>query len=270
MDLPDLAEKQVILLDREDLDSPAFQGTKTNTTFNNTTSALQLTNTSAQTGEYLFKDILDLGAVFSLDLKRIIRSVGFINGTDIETIIPSGSLWDNYAKDGNFDGPQANEVNCQMQVATSQTGSGSFGNFNNFANGTFKGRRFKFRLILDTLDPAQNMNVQQAGYSAEFESRTERFYQTGSGLSVAPQLSGTSSNGKTVTFGKPFFTGSTGLGGVNAYLPSVGITITDAQAGDFFTLSNITGAGFTIKIKNGTSFVSRTFTFSAVGFGKGV
>jgi hypothetical protein len=55
----------------------------------------------------------------------------------------------------------------------------------------------------------------------------------------------------------------------------VGITITDAQAGDFFALSNITGTGFTIKVKNrstsGTeTFVSRTFTFSAVGFGKGV
>ena len=271
VDLPDLAENQVILLDREDLDSPSFQGTKTHTTFNNTTSALQLTNPGANsTGEYAFKDILDLGAVFSLDLKRVIRSVGFVTGTAIETVIPSGSLWDNYALDGNFDGPQANEVNCQMQVATSQTGSGSFAAFNNFANGTFKGRRFKFRLLLESTDSAQNMNVQQAGYSAEFQSRTERFYQTGSGLSVVPQTSGTSSSGKTVTFGKPFFTGTSGLGGVNAFLPSVGITITDAQAGDFFALSNITGTGFTIKIKNGTSFVSRTFTFSAVGFGKGV
>jgi hypothetical protein len=162
-----------------------------------------------------------------------------------------------------------------MQVATSQAGSGSFGAFNNFANGTFKGRRFKFRLVLESTDSAQNMNVQQTGYSAEFQSRTERFYQTGGGLSVVPQASGTSSSGKTVTFGKPFFTGTSGLGGVNAFLPSVGITITDAQAGDFFALSNITGTGFTIKVKNrstsGTeTFVSRTFTFSAVGFGKGV
>jgi predicted phage tail protein len=276
VDLPDLAENQVILLDREDLDSPPFQGTKTHTTFNNTTSALQLTNPGANsTGEYAFKDILDLGAVFSLDLKRVIRSVGFVTGTAIETVIPSGSLWDDYALDGNFDGPQANEVNCQMQVATSQAGSGSFGAFNNFANGTFKGRRFKFRLVLESTDSAQNMNVQQTGYSAEFQSRTERFYQTGGGLSVVPQASGTSSSGKTVTFGKPFFTGTSGLGGVNAFLPSVGITITDAQAGDFFALSNITGTGFTIKVKNrstsGTeTFVSRTFTFSAVGFGKGV
>ena len=268
-DLPDLIDTQVILQDREDLDSPAFQGVDTNTTFNNTTSALQLTNPATNaTGEYAFKDILDLGAVFSLDLKRVIRSVGFNIGTDIETIIPSGSLWDNYATDGNFDGPAADEANCQIQVATSQTASGSFGSFNNFANGTFKGRRFKFKLVLETTNTAQNMNVQQAGYTAEFQSRTEQNYQTGGSTSTAPQSSGTSA--KAVTFGSPFFTGASGLGGANAFLPTVGITIQNAQSGDFFTVTNVSGTGFTVNIKNGSSFVDRSFTFSAVGYGKGV
>jgi hypothetical protein len=270
-DLPDLIDTQVILQDREDLDSPAFQGTKTNTTFNTTTSALQLTNPATNaTGEYAFKDILDLGAVFSLDLRRVIRSIGFVIGQDIETLIPGppGILWDQYAINGNFDGAPANEANCQVLVATSQTASGSFGAFNNFANGTFKGRRFKFKLILETTDTAQNMNVQQAGYTAEFQSRTEQNYQTGGTTSTAPQSSGTSA--KTVTFGTPFFVGTSSLGGANAFLPTVGITIQNAQSGDFFTVTNVSGTGFTVNIKNGSSFVDRTFTFQAVGYGKGV
>ena len=273
-DLPDLIDTQVILQDREDLDSPAFQGTDTNTEFNTTTSALQLSDPATNaTGEYAFKDILDLGAVFSLDLKRVIRSVGFNIGTDIETIIPSGSLWDNYATDGNFDGPAADEANCQIQVATSQTASGSFGSFNNFANGTFKGRRFKFKLVLETTNTAQNMNVQQAGFTAEFQSRTEQNYQTGGSTSTAPQSSGTSA--KTVTFGSPFFVGTSSLGGANAFLPTVGITIQNAQGGDFFTVTNVSGTGFTVTIKNrdtsgNETFVNRSFTFSAVGYGKGV
>ena len=268
-DLPDLIDTQVILQDREDLDSPPFQGADTNTTFNNSTSALQLTNPATNaTGEYAFKDILDLGAVFSLDLKRVIRSVGFVIGTDIETLIPSGSFWDDYATNGNFDGAAADEANCQIQVATSQTASGSFGAFNNFANGTFKGRRFKFKLVLETTNVSQNMNVQQAGYTAEFQSRTEQNYQTGGSTSTAPQSSGTSA--KAVTFGSPFFTGATGLGGANAFLPTVGITIQNAQSGDFFTITNVSGTGFTVNIKNGSSFVDRSFTFSAVGYGKGV
>ena len=271
MDLPDLIDTQVILQDREDLDSPAFQGTKTNTTFNNSTSALQLTNPATNaTGEYAFKDILNLGGVFSLDLKRVIRSIGFNIGQDIETLIPGppGILWDDYAAlDNNFDGAAADEANCQIQVATSQSASGSFGAFNNFANGTFKGHRFKFKLILETTNTAQNMNVQQAGYTAEFQSRTEQNYQTGSGTSTAPQQSGTSA--KTVTFGTPFFVGTPSLGGSNAFLPSVGITIQNAQSGDFFTITNLSGTGFTVSIKNGSSFVDRSFTFSAVGYGKG-
>ena len=142
--------------------------------------------------------------------------------------------------------------------------------FNNFANGTFKGRRFKFKLILETTNVSQNMNVQQAGYTAEFQSRTEQNYQTGGTTSTAPQQSGTSSSGLTVTFGTPFFVGTSSLGGANAFLPSVGITIQDASSGDYFVLSGVTGTGFNIKIKNGTNFVDKQFTFQAVGYGKGV
>ena len=270
MDLPDLIDTQTILTQREDLLGTPFSGTKTNTTFSNSTSALQLTNPAANaTGEYAFASIVDLGGVFSLDLKRTLRAVGFNIGSDIETLIPAGSFWDDYATDNNFDGAAADEANTQIQVATSESASGSFGSFNNFANGTFKGRRFKFKLILETTNTAQNMNVQQAGFVAEFQSRTEQNYQTGGTTSTAPQSSGTSSSGKTVTFGTPFFVGTSSLGGANAFLPSVGITIQNAQSGDFFTVTNVSGTGFTVTIKNDSSFVDRTFTFSAVGYGKG-
>nr|BAR21142.1 phage-related protein tail component-like protein [uncultured Mediterranean phage uvMED] len=284
-DLPDLIDAQVILQDREDLDSPPFDGDDTNTTFNTTASALQLTNPATNaTGEYAFKDILDIGAVFSLDLKRVIRSIGFVIGTDIETIIPSGSFWDGYAIDGNFDGAAADEANCQIQVATSQTASGTFGSFNNFANGTFKGRRFKFKLILETTNVSQNMNVQQAGYTAEFQSRTEQNYQTGGSTSTLPQDSGTSASGLDVTFAKPFFTGISGLGNLNEFKPSVGITIMGAVGGEYFTIKTdtngdflnaagtvITGTGFNISIKDSNDNpVNKKFTFQAVGYGKGV
>ena len=284
-DLPDLIDTQVILQDREDLDTPGFQGTDTNTAFNTETSALQLSNPATNaTGEYAFKDVLDLQGVFSLDLKRVIRSVGFVIGTDIETIIPSGSFWDDYAIDGNFDGPAANEVNCQIQVATSQTASGSFGSFNNFANGTFKGRRFKFKLVLETTNVSQNMNVQQAGYTAEFQSRTEQNYQTGGSTSTLPQNSGTSTSGLDVTFAKPFFTGVSGLGGLNQFKPSVGITIMGATGGEYFVIKTdsngdflnaagnvVTGTGFNIKILDSSNNpVNKKFTFQAVGYGKGV
>ena len=160
-----------------------------------------------------------------------------------------------------------------MVVRTTQTdpsGSPIYTAFNTFANGTFKGRGFQFRLNLTSENTGHNINVIQAGFVASFESRNERSYQTGSGTSTAPQQSGTSSSGLDVTFGKPFFVGTSSLGGANAFLPSVGITIQNASDGDYFVLSGVTGTGFNIKIKNGTSFIDKQFTFQAVGYGKGV
>ena len=109
--------------------------------------------------------------------------------------------------------------------------------------------------------------------TAEFESRTERSYVSGGSTSTAPLTSSASASGLNVTFGKPFFVGTSNLGGANAFLPSVGITIIGAAAGDYFVLSNISATGFNIKIldsSNNPVNPAKQFTFQAVGYGKGV
>ena len=55
----------------------------------------------------------------------------------------------------------------------------------------------------------------------------------------------------------------------------MGITIQNAQAGDFFTITSLSKTGFTINIKNpnetaNNGYVDRSFTYQAVGYGKGV
>jgi len=284
LDLPDLVDTQVILTERDDDNN--YPGTKTRTS--TTSNVLSLTNpaaTNGLTGTYDFQSTIDLGGVFSLNLKRILQTIGIEIGNTIESQIPdlppslggpAGGGWDNYATNGNFDGTAIEDVNAQMVVRTTQTdpsGSPTYTAFNTFANGTFKGRGFQFRLNLTSENTGHNINVIQAGFVASFESRTERSYQTGSGTSTAPQQSGTSSSGLDVTFGKPFFTGTSSLGGVNAFLPSVGITIQNASAGEYFVLSGVTGTGFNIKIldaNNSNAPVNKQFTFQAVGYGKGV
>ena len=188
-------------------------------------------------------------------------------------MIPAGTFWDDYAQNGNFDGPAINDVSASIAVRTTEdnpSGSPTYTQFNTFANGTFKGRGFQFRTTLKSESVAHNISIQQLGITAAFESRTERSYVSGGSTSTAPLSSGTSSSGLDVTFGKPFFTGTSSLGGVNAFLPSVGITIQGAASGDYFELSNVSGAGFNIKVKNGSSFINKQFTFQAVGYGKGV
>ena len=85
--------------------------------------------------------------------------------------------------------------------------------------------------------------------------------------SVGAVSSGTSSSGKTITFSKSFFTGVSGLGGTNAYLPSIGIVAQNLQSGDFVNVTPVTASNFIVKFMNGSSVVDRSFTWSAVGYG---
>ena len=145
--------------------------------------------------------------------------------------------------------------------------SAEFSQFNPFVNGSYVARGFKFRCELDSDDPAQSIEIDQLGYTAELESRTETSLGN-AGATNGLIASGTST--KSVTFTNSFFTGQSGTSvAANSVLPSIGITIEDAQSGDFFALSNITSTGFDIDVKNGSSHVNRNFKYAATGFGRG-
>ena len=358
IDLPDQIDSKRILEDREDTDPTAFSGTKTNTSV--VGGGLQLTDPAANlTGTYDFAVTMDLQAVYSVNLKRLIEAIGFALGgqtitatyvrttatisgqsqtvieitsnshgrsvgdyvnfvaltggatggvneivavttntfqflatgsaisssnctfafvNTIDNLIPAGSFWDDYATGGNFDGPSIDDVSASLSVNVTQddpsSGSPTYTGFQTFANGTYKGRGFKFRCTLKSESIAHNISVQELGVTASFEARTERSYIDSSNVvRTTPITSSTSSSGTTVTFANSFFTGTSNLGGVNAFPPSIGITIENASSGDYFVLSSISGTGFNIKIKNDSQnpvFIAKQFTFQAVGYGKGV
>jgi len=146
--------------------------------------------------------------------------------------------------------------------------SAEFEPYQKFVNGTYIARGFKFKCDLLSNDPAQSIEIDQLGYFAELVSRTETSLGNAAASSGGFIASGTST--KSITFTNSFFTGQGGTSvGVNSVLPSIGITIENAQSGDFFTLSNISGTGFDIDIKNGGSNVDRNFKYAATGFGRG-
>jgi predicted phage tail protein len=190
-------------------------------------------------------------------------SHGFSIGTFVDIDFTSGGATDGYFEVQSVPSSSTFTVTGSSSATISSSncniGAG-FTKFNTLANGTFIGRGFRFRCQMDSDDPAQSIEVDQLGYTAELDSRTETVNTV-----IA---SGTSS--KAVTFQHAFFTGTSALGGsTSAYLPNIGITIENAQSGDFFALSSISGTGFTIDIKNGSSFVNRNFKYAATGFGRG-
>ncbi len=284
---PDPFPKLVTFTDREDTDSPPFAGTKVDCFFSDDVNGLVLGSLETLDtvtdfdaiadfdflgavditgGSYDFANILDLGSTHPLRLTRHFVTQGFYPNDLIDKRSANIDTWT------DFDAATAFDVNAKLLVATT-TAAPSNGSsyqdsdftgktFNTFANGTHIGRGFKFRCEMDSDDPAQSIEIDQLGYTAELDRRTEQK----SNLS-----SGTSSSGLAVTFDHTFFTGATGTDvAVGSQLPSIGITANELGGTDRFEITNISGSGFTIKFLNaGNAVQDKTFSYTAVGFGRG-
>lgn len=275
IDFPDALGEFTIQVRREDQDAPPFQGTKTNCFYSDEYDALTLDgdefvddqtdvdlipnfdflNNVQTSGTYEFANTLDLESVFSVDLQRRFVTRGFFPTDLIDARTALIDTWD------NFDGDVVDSVNAVLQLRRTDddpAGTPTWSAWQPFVNGTFRGRGFQFRAQLSSYSVDQNILIDELGYKATFQRRTDQ--------SVAAT---TSNAGATnVTFTNAFFTGTTVLGGLNSVLPSVGITAQNMQGGDYFEVSNVSATGFTVHFKDsGDSSISRQFNWSATGFG---
>ena len=280
--LADTSNNLLVQTRREDQDVPKFQGVKVNTSVDEATDALNLAGVGlfddiggsitgtfddvgslddiggiAPSGTYDFKDTLDLGAVFSLDLVRHFKTEGFFPSDLFDSRNPA------FPTTGNFDGTEANDVDAQLFVRRTQdnptSGSPTYTSFEPFSSGRFTGRGFQFRTVLTSTDPEQDIRVFELGYTAKIEARQE--IKTNITQSAAATA---------YTFDNTFFTGTAALLGANSNLPSVNITAQNLASGDYFEITNLSGTGFTIDFKNSSNAsIGKNFSYTAVGFGKG-
>lgn len=277
IDLPDTLGNLLVQSRREDADTPPFQGSKTTVFYSEEYDALTLDGTGsidsitdfdaitsfdilgdvASSGTYQFNNTLDLGAAYSLDLKRFFVTRAYFPSDLIDSRTGDVDDWN------DWDGSAAARVNSKLYLrSTSDNPSGSptWSAWQEFVNGTFKARGFQFKAELTSEDIGQNILIDELGYEATFQRRQEQ--------SVGSISSG--AGAKTVTFDKPFFTGTAGLGGVNSSLPSIGITAQNMGTGDYFEVSGVSSTQFTVTFRNsGGTAVSRDFAWTAVGYGKG-
>jgi len=277
VDFPDALGNLLVQSRREDADSPPYQGTKTDVFYSDEFDALTLDGdtlldavvdfdliasfdylgATEVLGTYEFASVVDLGAIFSLDLSRFFVTAGFFPNDLIDSRTAEVDSW------SDWDGGIIDQVNAKLylrRTPDNPASSPTWSSWQEFVNGTFLGRGFQFKAELSSSNPAQNILIDQLGYEATFQRRTEQ--------SVVALTSGAASY--AVTFDKPFFTGTALLGGLNTSLPSIGITAQNLSQGDFFNVTNVTSTGFDVIFRNsaGTA-VSRNFLWSAVGFGKG-
>ena len=276
--LPDTLGNLAVDTRREDLDSPPFQGTRTDCFYDEDLDALIIDGDedlddqtdfdeissfdtlgdTLSSAEYQFLNTLDLGSRFSLDLQRRFVTRAFFPNDLIDSRNADVDDW------ADFDGGDADAVNAKLYLRTTNddpSGSPTYGSWQEFVSGTFEARAFQFKAELESSDTAQNILIDELGYEATFQRRQEN--------SNAAIASGTST--KSVTFDKAFFTGTVSLGGTNAYLPSVAVTVQNLGNGERLNVSNVSATGFDVDILNSSDAnVDRNFTYAAVGYGKAV
>ena len=277
IDLPDAQGRLLVEARREDQDVPPFQGTRTDVFYDEDLDALTLDGTEdiddvadvddmatfdvigdvVSSGSYTFASTLDLEAIYSLDLSRYFVTRGYFPSDLIDSRAENVDDWD------DWDGTVTDKVNAKLMVRKTNddpTGTPTWSAWQEFVNGTFKARAFQFRADMTSADVAQNILVDELGYSATFQRRQDQLAGTSISSGAGP---------KAVTFNDAFFTGTASLGGTNAYLPSIGITADNMQSGDYFEVSSVSGSGFTVTFKNSSdTAVDRTFRWMAVGYGK--
>ena len=130
---PDPQPNQIILTEREDTDSPPFQGDKVNTFYNATFDGLLLDGTLLwdsitqniddlsnidfagpinSSGTYEFQNKVDLSGIFNLTLKRRFVTSGIMVNDLIDSRTANIDTWT------DFDGLSPDDVNAKLLVAT--------------------------------------------------------------------------------------------------------------------------------------------------------
>jgi hypothetical protein len=175
------------------------------------------------------------------------------------------------------------------------SGSPTWGEWREFANATVRGRAFQFKVVATTIDPSQNILITDVGVTVEMQQRAEisdvhdtlnaaaeiqagRDYTIVSAGTTNFTLIGAANNnpGTKFTATGPGTGTGTAAGPFlidfvdNFYQsPTMGITIFNADSGDYYTLDTLSRTGVDLVIQdNSDKPVARNFQYTAVGYGK--
>ena len=152
----------------------------------------------------------------------------------------------------SVDGERSDVTNVRALVRTTlddPSGSPAWGDWAEFANSIVRARGLQFKIRASTGDPTQNLLIRELGAELELQQRIEQ---------SAVLTSGTTTY--AATFAAAF-----------VQPPSVGVTAYNMATGDYFTITAVTRQGFSVTFRNSAAaVVSRSFTFTAVGYGREV
>ena len=224
-------------------EDPTFGGTKTNMTAAAGVLKLSGAGPFSTSGTYEFSAAVDLGVVTTSRVSVAMSGV----------VSNSNDVFDSRAGDfddaaGLFDGEDITGVDVIFYVATTNdnpAGSPTWSAWRKVVVGDYTARAFKFKIQVESSDDALNIEISELSATIDVPDLTDSGTATTS-----------SSAATTVTFSKVFTT-----------TVDVGGTMQDAATGDFFTITSVTTAGFTLNAYNsGGTRVVRSVKWEAHGF----
>ena len=198
----------------------------------------------SSTGEYEFANTFSLDAIYDATFQVSLNMVA----DDPYDLFDSGrgvSLFDD--ANAPFDGNAPTNCSAFIYVGASNTSLGSISSYSQISQqGTFKGRYFKFKAILNSADNNARALVTNLSVKLVLEKRTETGEDISSGASAY-----------NVTFTNAFYD-----------IPTIIVTGQNMATGDFFTVTNKAKTGFTVTFFNSSNtIISKTFDFQAIGYG---
>ena len=247
------APSERLLVGNVDEHTPNFTGSKTNTVYDSSLDALKLAitnNAVSTTGEYVFANSVDLTQPYDVNLRKVLEASSFNLNNLWDDRVDLVDSWGYIDQVGGL--TEATKCNAAVYVRSTDddpSGSPTWSAYKEFSNVLITGRAFQFKAILTSNDTNQNIAVTKLGAKLELQGRTE---------SISTPVT-TGSQQYSVSFTNAF-----------KQTPTVVVTPTNQQSGDFHELANISRTGFQVTFKNGSSAVARSFVWAASGFGKEV
>ena len=247
------APSERLLVGDVDEHTPNFTGSKTNTVYDSSLDALKLAitnNAVSTTGEYVFANSVDLTQPYDVNLRKVLEASSFNLNNLWDDRVDLVDDWGYIDQVGGL--TEATKCNAAVYVRSTNddpSGSPTWSAYKEFSNVLITGRAFEFKAILTSNDTNQNIAVTKLGAKLELQGRTE---------SISTPVT-TGSSQYSVSFTNAF-----------KQTPTVVVTPTNQQSGDFHELANISRTGFQVTFKNGSSAVARSFVWAASGFGKEV
>lgn len=253
---------------REDQEATPFPGTGTNMIYSAEYDALVLSlgvfiddlatdgdfdalvsidgESFAGSGSYQFASTPDMGGVYDVNMRRYFVTRALLMNELIDSMVSDIDSW----SDVFGATTEPDYVSAALYVRSTNddpSGTPTWSDWVEFANATKRGRAFQFKTEATTLSADQNILIDELGCEIELEQRV---------ATAGPLTSGAASYG--VAFAEPFYA-----------VPTIGVTAYNMGTGDYYSITAMSRSGFTITFYNAAAtMVSRSFTYSAVGFGR--